>query len=337
MIFNFVPQSARRHTRTALLLAGLFLFVAAFSSPAKADAFPSRPITLVVANVAGGSADFVARALAPHISAKINQPVVVEDKPGGTGVVGERAVITAPADGYTLLLNTVATIIVGPQLSDPPAFDPLTDLTPIVPLASTPALLVVRPGLGVRSFAELVDYAKKNPGKLTAGSSGAGTLSALNVALLQKEVGIKILHVPYKGAPPVISDMLGGRIDLMFSDVSFFQSLVEANQLNALLAASPVRLAALPDVPTAKELGYPTLVAANVYSLYGPPGMDGGLVQTINRIFREALDDKSLQASLLSQGMIAQDQDAGKFAQAFKDESQRYTALLQMIGTPAEK
>jgi len=297
--------------------------------PARADAsFPSRPMLLVVPAPAGGSADYFARVLGPKIAAATRQTVTVDNKPGATGVIGARSVIGAAPDGYTVLLNSVASVVVGPHLSSPPAFDSLTDLTPIVPIATVPAILVVRPDLGIKTLDELIKYAKANPGKLNAASSGAGTLSSLNVALLQKETGIKLTHVPYKGAPPAINDMLGGHIDLMFSDVSFFMNHVKAGKMVALAAAAPARIAVLPDLPTTAELGYPKLLAANVYCLYGPPKMPQEVTAKLNKLVRDALNDPEVKTGFLRQSASVESMPAPEFAAMFKSEHGRFMSLL---------
>jgi tripartite-type tricarboxylate transporter receptor subunit TctC len=317
-----------------LMFAGL---TAVCRGATAAEVFPSRTMSLIVANVAGGSADYVARVVAPKVSALINQNVLVDDRPGGTGVIGARAVISAPADGHMLLLNTVATVIVGPRLSTPAPFDPMRDLTPITTLASVPAILVVRAGLGIRTFGDLIAYAKANPGKIKAGSSGAGTLSALNVASLQKEADIEILHVPYKGAPPAINDMLGGQIDMMFSDVSFFLNLIRAGKLVALAAASPSRIPALPDLPTTAELGHGRLVAANIYSIFGPPKLAPALALKINAIFHEAIANPEVQAALHAQSAFVHVTTVEEFSALFRSEDQRLVSLIEDVAPSAAK
>ena len=180
---------------------------------------------------AGGSADFFARTVFNKIAPLIGYPIVIENKAGASGIVGAKAVISASPDGYTLLVSAVASVIIPPSLTDPPAFDPLKDLTPITGIGTVPAVLVVKPSLGIRTFGELLAYAKANPSKLNLASSGTGTISHLTAELLMRETGINIQHVPYRGAPPAVTDLLGGHADIMFSDAPFFLEHIQTAKL----------------------------------------------------------------------------------------------------------
>jgi tripartite-type tricarboxylate transporter receptor subunit TctC len=186
----------------------------------------------------------------------VGQPIVIENKAGAGGIIGSKAVVAAPPDGYTLLVSAVASVLVPPHLSAPPAFEALNDLTPITGIGTVPAVLVVRPSLGIKTFAEFLAYARANPGKL------AGTISHLTGVLLMREVGIKIVAVHYRGAPPAVTDMLGDHADFMFSDAPFFLEHIKAGKLVPVAVGTPERSPSLPDVPTTAELGYPTIVAS---------------------------------------------------------------------------
>ena len=194
------------YVRWTVSIAGMLIFLLTFcvvAAPAEAQpsAYPSRQLQIIVPFPAGGSADFFARTVFNKLPPLIGYPIVIENKAGASGIVGAKAVINASPDGYTLLVSSVASVIIPPSLTDPPAFDPLRDLTPITGIGTVPVVLVVRPSLGIRTFPELLAYAKANPGKLNLASSGTGTISHLTAELLTRETGIKIQHVPYRGLP----------------------------------------------------------------------------------------------------------------------------------------
>ena len=190
-----------------LVLALATAACAVWSVMASAQTYPSRPVTMVVPFAAGGTFDVVGRIIAPRMSELLGQQVIVENATGAGGIVGVNRVANAAPDGYMVLVSAVASVLVPPNLSTPPAFDALKDLTPVTGIGTVPAVLVVKPSLGIKTLAELLDYAKANPGKLNLATSGAGTISHLTGELLMRETGIKIVPVHYRGAPPAVTDL----------------------------------------------------------------------------------------------------------------------------------
>jgi tripartite-type tricarboxylate transporter receptor subunit TctC len=278
-------------------LVGVTLCATLGPAVAQDSHYPARQIQVIVPFPAGGSADYFARSLFNRLAPVIGQPIVIENKAGAGGIIGAKAVIAAPPDGYTLLVSSIASVLVPPHLSSPPTFDALKDLTPITGIGTVPAVLVVRSSLGVKTFDELLAYAQANPGKLNLATSGAGTVSHLTGELLMRETGIKIVPVHYRGAPPAVTDLLGGYADLMFSDAPFFLEHIKAGKLAPLAVGTQDRSPSLPDVPTTAQLGYPAIIASNTYSLFGPPGMPTDIVSKLNNLALKELRGPELRAA----------------------------------------
>ena len=216
-------SAVSRRRLLAATAAGMLLGAA--RTRAQGSDYPSRRMTVIVPFPPGGSADFFARSVFTRMAASVGQTIVIDNKDGASGIIGAKAVINAAPDGYTLLASSITSVTIPPSMTAPPAFDPLKDLTPVTGVGMVPAVLVVHPTLGIKTFAELLAYAKANPGKLNLASSGTGTIAHLAGVLLMRETGIKITHIPYRGAPPAVLDLLSGRADLPFSDARSFSSI----------------------------------------------------------------------------------------------------------------
>jgi tripartite-type tricarboxylate transporter receptor subunit TctC len=305
--------------------AGLF----AIQVSAETANYPARQIQVIVPFPAGGSADYFARSVFNRLPPIIGQPVVIENKAGAGGIIGAKAVIAAPPDGYTLLVSAVASVLVPPHLSTPPAFEALKDLTPITGIGTVPAVLVVRPSLGVKTFAEFLAYARANPGKLNLATSGAGTISHLTGELMMRELGIKVVPVHYRGAPPAVTDMLGDHADFMFSDAPFFLEHIKAGKLIPLAVGTPERSSALPDVPTTAELGYPTIVASNTYSLFGPPKLPTDIVRKLNELTLKELGDPEVRAAFSTQAATQAGATPSVFAAQIQAEADRWLPIVK--------
>jgi len=314
---------------SALPLAGA-------ATPAGAQgSYPSRQIQVIVPFPAGGSADYFARTVFNRISPAIGHPVVAENKAGAGGVIGTKTVINAAPDGYTLLVSSVVSVLVPPNLTTPPAFDALKDLTPITGIGTVPAVLVVRPSLGIKTFAEFLTYAKANPGKLNFVTSGAGTISHLSGELMMQQTGIKVLPVHYRGAPPAVTDLLGGHADVMFSDAPFFLEHIKAGKLTPLAVGTPQRSPSLPDVPTTAEVGYPGLVASNTYSLFGPAKMPAEVVAKLNALVLKELASAEVQKAFTTQAATPAGSSAEAFTATIKSEAERWLPLIKSAGITA--
>ena len=312
------------HRQLVLTTAGacsIAMMLGSSHLPASAQTgeYPARQIQVVVPFPAGGSADYFARSIFNRLPPVIGHPIVIENKAGAGGIIGAKAVIVAPPDGYTLLVSAIASVLVPPHLSTPPAFDARKDLTPITGIGTVPAVLVVKPSLGIKTLGELLAYARANPGKLNLATSGAGTISHLTGELLMRETGIKIVPVHYRGAPPAVTDLLGGHADFMFSDAPFFLEHIKAGKLIPLAVGTPQRSPALPEVPTTAELGYPAIVASNTYSLFGPPGMPADIVSKLNNLALKELRDPEVRAAFSTQAATPAGATPADFAAQIRD------------------
>ncbi len=241
---------------------------------AQAQAYPSKPVRVVVAFTAGGTTDILARAVTQQLSERLRQPFVIDNKPGGGGNIGTESVVRAAPDGYTLIVNSVGPMAVNQTLYKNLSYDPLKDLVPVVQIADVPNVLVVNPSVPVKTFEEFIDHAKKNPGKLSYGSTGVGTSSHLSSYMLSQRIGADTLHVPYKGAN-ALNDLLAGRLQFMFATIPSVIQHIRAGKLRALAVSSLGPSRSLPGVPTVAEKGFPGLFGRLLVRLLRTQGHAG--------------------------------------------------------------
>jgi len=264
--------------------------------------FPSKPITYVVPYTPGGTNDNIARIIAKHLSDKLGQPVVVENKPGAAGTIGAAYVAHAPADGYTLFNASVGNLAIAPQLVEV-QFDPFKDLTPIAHLAGSRSVIAVNPKLPIHSIAELIAYAKANPGKLTYGTSGNGTPGHISTEYFKLLSGIDLLHVPYKGSAQALSDAAAGHIDLVSDPLA--NSFVQAGKLRGLAFFGTDEAPDLPGVPSLKET-YPQWNFSGAFFAVAPSATPPQVLATLRKAFDEVLAEPDTIAELKSLGMATQ-------------------------------
>ncbi len=333
---NMMMTLWRRQIVAAAAGACLIGITLCAASAAWAQAeYPTRQIQVVVPFPAGGSADYFARSIFNRLAPVVGHPIVMENKAGAGGIIGAKAVIAAPPDGYTLLVSAVASVLVPPHLSTPPAFDAIKELTPVTGIGTVPAVLVVRPSLGLKTFAEFLAYARAHPGKLNLATSGAGTISHLTGELLMRETGIKIVPVHYRGAPPAVTDLLGSHADFMFSDAPFFLEHIKAGKLTPLAVGTAERSPSLPGVPTTTELGFPAIIASNTYSLFGPPGMPAGVVGKLNALALKELGDPEVRAAFATQAATPAGTTPAAFAAQIQSEADRWLPIVKEAGIKA--
>lgn len=255
--------------------------LAAAPSFARAEAWPARPPHLVLPFPPGGTADVLGRTLADRLGAAIGQPVVVENRPGASGTIAAEAVARAAPDGYTIFLGTQGTHAANAALFRRLPYDPARDFVAIAPLAMVPNLLVVHPAVPARNVAEFIAYAKANPGRLRFGSSGNGTSIHLAGEMFEAASGVEMEHVPYRGSAPAQTDLIAGRIELMFELLPGTIGLIRAGSVRPLAVASRARMAALPDVPTFIEAGVPGFVTGAWFGVFAPAGTPDPAVRRI--------------------------------------------------------
>lgn len=270
----------RSHVKSSFALA---LFGFALFNMALAAAYPNKTVTIIVPYPPGGSADLIGRLIANKMSESMNQTVIVENKGGASGSIGSELAARARPDGYTLLVGISDTHAINPAINPKLNYKPIEDFTPVSLLAVQPFLLTVGPSMKTQTFAEFADEAKKNPGAITYASNGVGGLQHLSMELLASQSGIDVTHVPYKGSGPALADVIGGHVDSIFISLQAGKGNIDAGQLRPLAGTSGERIAALPEVPTFKESGYPDFVVQQFYALFAPAGMDPELIKIINK------------------------------------------------------
>jgi tripartite-type tricarboxylate transporter receptor subunit TctC len=275
-------------------------FLALAAAIAHADPYPTKPVRIVVGFAPGGGTDVVARILAQRMSVELKQQLVVENRPGAGGTIAADTVAKAPADGYTLLLTPTSHVI-NPSIYARLPFDTERDFAPISMVASTPILVAVKPQVPVSTLGELVKYTKAHPA-LNYGSAGNGTVFHLATEIFKRDNAIDIAHIPYKGGGPVVTALVAGEIDMAMETMLALQPHVRAGRARALAIASPVRSRNMPDVPTAVEQGFPSLVATNDYMLFAPAGTPKPVIDTVYGALQVALRDPQIVEKMAQQG-----------------------------------
>ncbi len=310
--------------------------VMASASGHAADVYPSRPIKMVVPFASGGPADAIARTLADKLGGILKQPVVVDNRPGAGGVTGMKAVAKAPADGYTFGIGSAGALAISVSLQPDPAYDPRTDLLALTLAASVPELFVVNPNVPAKTLAEFIALAKAKPGSLTVASSGAGSMPHLAAELLQQYAGIQLVHVPYRGAAPAVTDLLGGQVDAMFMDIAVLLPHVQAGRMRALAIGSPERSAMLPDLPTTAELGFPKVVADNWYGIVAPRGLPQPIADKLHAALVETLALPDVKAKLGQQGAVASSTTPAAFSAFLSSEVDKWAEVVKAANIKPE-
>jgi tripartite-type tricarboxylate transporter receptor subunit TctC len=306
------------------------------AAAASAQDYPSRPITLLVPFPPGGSTTIVARIVADRMSEALGQSIVIDNRGGAGGTVGSRAVAKSPADGYTILLGYTGTLAIGPTLYGNAGYDPRTDFAPIGRIGTAPNTLVVHPSLPVHSVAELIGYAKANPGKLNYGSAGIGTVSHVCGEYFATAAGVKITHIPYKGTGPAIIDLLGGHIPMAFAPVPATHENASTGKLRMLAVTSAVRSTLLPDVPTIAEAALPGFEAVLRYGLVAPPGTPRPVIDKLNAALNNALASEEVRARLAIDGAEPLPSTPAQYADDIDREETQWSKVVKASGAKAE-
>jgi tripartite-type tricarboxylate transporter receptor subunit TctC len=312
--------------------AAIVALVAPFwlpTAPATAQDFPSRIIRVVVAFPAGGPTDFVARVLADKLKVLLGQSVVIENKPGANGAIGADYVARGEADGHLLFMTTVGAVAVTPHLAAKVSYDPLKDFAPVSLIVRNTTILVVRPDNPVNSAKELAALAKDKPSAIPFASTGSGSMPHLALELYQSAAGVKFLHVPYRGAAPALTDLLGGQVQALFADAPVLMSQIQGGKLKALGAASAARNAALPDVPTLAEQGFADTSADNWYGLLAPARTPPAVVAKLHDAVVAALDAPDVRDKLVQSGAIPAPTSSAEFAKLMSDELARWGRVVK--------
>jgi tripartite-type tricarboxylate transporter receptor subunit TctC len=316
--------------RLLRILAGLALTViASASTPAQSQDFPTRPVHLVVAFPAGGPTDFVARLLADRLKSILGQSVLVENKSGANAAIGADYVAKSDPDGYTLFFTTISAVVMNPHLRADLPYDPVRDFAPVTRLVLTKEVLVVSAKSPIKSVKELVELAKQKDGGLPMASTGVGSLPHLALELFQQATGIKVVHVPYRGAAPAVTDILGGQVVGSFLDLPVVMPQIIGGNLRALGTASAKRDEVLPDVPTFDEQGYSDVYADNWYALFAPARTPAPVIAKLNSAFATALNDAEVGRKLLQAGAVPAPTSPEELGNILKSDLARWGKIIR--------
>jgi tripartite-type tricarboxylate transporter receptor subunit TctC len=298
-----MPTTRRRHLLSRAA-AGLVLAAALpFTAPiAWGQDYPSKPITLVVPFVAGGTTDILGRIVAEGLGKKLGQTVIVDNRGGAGGNIGAGVVAKAAPDGYTLLMGYNGTNAINPSLYRQLSWDPVRSFAPISLVARVNNVVVVNPKLPIKTLPELVAYAKAHPGKVNYGSAGPGTIFHLAGEMLSQQTGLSMTHVPYKGAAPALTDLMGGQIDVMFTTIPTALPFIKSGQLRAIGVTGAQRSALFPELPTATEAGLKSMVVDSWFGVFAPQGLPSQIQAKLNQALRDVLNDPAVVRKLQEQG-----------------------------------
>jgi len=308
------------------LVAAVAAFVA---GAALGQTYPSKPIRLIVPFAAGGGNDNIARLVGKHLSESLGQPLVIDNRPGAGGVLGAELAAKSAPDGYTLFLGGVGSHAVNPNLIEKLPYDPIRDFAPVILLAKAPLVLVVHPSVPARTFAEFVAYARKNPGKLNFASNGNGSSAQLAAVMFGSMARVDMVHVPYKGLAPALTDLLSGQVQLMFSSVVAILPHIKAGKLRALAVTGEKRMPSLPEVPTVAESGFPGFEASSWYGILAPAGTPREIVTRLNTEFTRALEQPEVRKTLLADGAEPVGGTPESFAAYIRSEKERMGKLIR--------
>lgn len=330
----------RRFGKTLLSALAVAALAPAAGAFAQADAprgYPDRPIRLITVGAPGSISDTMPRLITHDLAAILGQPVIVENRPGGSGMVGANAGAAAPPDGYAIFLGSLGTLAINPYMLKDMTLDPRTAFVPLGLVGSMPMVLTVNPkATPVRNVKELVELAKKKPGELSYGSLGSGSTSNIVTQVFQKDAGISLIHVPYKGSSAIFTDTLAGRLTIAFDNIGVAQPFIQDGRVRALAVSTRKRSALLPDVPTMQEEGYKDLELSAWYALYAPagtpPAIAAKLADAIGKVMRKPDIRKRFEAL----GLEAGDLFGKDFADFHNDEIVRWGKTIKMLGLKPE-
>ena len=310
----------------------LIAAIAAAHAPAVlAQTYPAKAIRIVVPFPAGGTSDILSRAIGQKLTEEWKQPVIVDNRPGASANIGAEIVVKSPPDGYTLLCaSTIHTI--NPSLYSKLSYDPVRDFTPITLIAATSQVLAVHPSVPVKTVKEFIAYAKKRPGQLNYSSAGNGSQPHLTAEMFKSRTGIDNVHVPYKGAPPQLADLIAGHVALTFATSPTAVPQVKAGKLRALAVSTLKRISALPDVPTIDESGVPGFDASGANGLVGPAGMPPAIVERLNAAVVRIVKDPAMSKFLSDQGAEPWTTTPGEYGAYIKSEVAKWAKAVKDSG-----
>lgn len=311
----------------------IFVALGVVLAPALAAAqdYPNKPIKLIVPFPAGGPNDVIARTVGQRLSEVLKQPIVIDNRGGQGGVIGTDVVARADPDGYTIAITSSGALAISPSM-EKIAYDTLKDLAPVTLVAKVPELLVVAKDVPANNLQELIALAKAQPGKLNFASTGIGGLPDLAGELFKTMAGINIVQVPYRGAAPIVTDIMAQQVQMTFLDVPAVMAQVNAGTMKAIAMAAPERSASLPDVPTTAEAGLPGLLAENWYGMVAPAKTPPAIIATLNKATREAMSDPGVIEKLKAQGMTLAGDTPEEFRAHIASETAKWAKVIKDAG-----
>lgn len=329
----------RRNILRSIALAGALSFTglsALAPSSAAAQSFPTKPVTIVVPFSAGGTTDILARIVGQYLGNKFGQSVVIENRDGAGGNIGTQLVSRSKADGYTLLMGTVGTHAINPALYKKLNFDHIKDFQPLTRVAMVPNLLVVNPERPYRSVKELIEYAKTHPGEVTFASSGNGSSIHLSGELFKTMTKVDMIHVPYKGSAPAVTDLIGGQIDIMFDNMPSAIQHVRSGRLKPIAVTTAKRSPELPDVPTIAEAGVPGYEATSWFGMFAPAKTPAPIVAQLNAALVKVLGNPDVKKKLAEQGAEPYAEKPEQFAEFIKQETAKWGRVVKASGASVD-
>jgi tripartite-type tricarboxylate transporter receptor subunit TctC len=303
---------------------------------ARAQDYPNRPITLVIPFAPGGSTSIVGRVIADKMSQLLGQGIVVDNRPGAGGTVGTKAVAKSEPDGYTILLGYTGTLAIGPSLYKDAGYDPRKSFAPIGLIGNAPSVLAVHPSFPANSVAELIAYARANPGKVNFGSAGVGSVNHITGEYFARSAGIKLVHIPYKGTGPALTDLLGGHIPMALAPIPAVHANVTAGLLRALAVTGKTRSGLMPDVPTISEAGLTGFEASLYYGLVAPAGTPHAAIERLSKALQAALVSDEVKKQLALDGTEISFGTPEEYAAFIDRDEKKWAELVKASGVEQE-